>query len=190
MSDQKRGMEIKMNQQLFKVLNKNKCVPVNIKEKEEILNKWIKRIRKQLLIDIIFFSIHFGFMYVALLEKREVIVEEIMRYFLIIVVLYPIVCGVKYIIYEIVGYKKSQKAIWTKTLIYIIRINKNKLEICYVQEEKLCRKEINPRYKEIRGKENTFFTLVHFKGMNQDMLLEDYSWVENDLGEVGMDKLL
>lgn len=75
-------------------------------------------------------------------------------------------------------------------MIYIIRINKNKLEICYVQEEKLCRKEINPRYKEIRGKENTFFTLVHFKGMNQDMLLEDYSWVENDLGEVGMDKLL
>lgn len=79
---------------------------------------------------------------------------------------------------------------WTKTLIYIVRNNKNKLEVCFVQEGKLCQKEINPRYKEIRRKENTFSTLVHFEGMNQDMLLEDYSWIENDLGEVDMDKLL
>lgn len=179
-----------MNQQYEEKLYKNSAALVDAYEKEKLLYKWMKRIKKQLLTDAIFFSIYFGFSYVALLEKREAAVEEIMRYLLIIVVLYPIICGLKYIIYEIAGYIKSRKDMWTKTLIYIVRNNKNKLEVCFVQEGKLCQKEINPRYKEIRGKENTFSTFVHFEGMNQDMLLEDYSWIENDLGEVDMDKLL
>ncbi len=168
-----------MIQQYEEKLYKNSAVLIDAYEKEILLYKWIKRIKKQLLVDLFYFLIFFGFIGIFLLEKRQDIVDEIARYLLIIVFLYPIMCGLRYIVCEIKGYVKSQKGKWIRMLIYIIKNEKGKLEICFVQAGQLCQKEIMPKYREIRGEKNTFATLIYFQNMEQYMLLKDTSWIQS-----------
>lgn len=169
-----------MNQQYEeKYLYKNSAVLIGVYEKENLLNEWIKRIKKQVLTDIFCFLILFGFISNFLLEKREDIVDEIARYLVLIVFLYPVICGLRYIVCEINGYVKSKKRKWIKTLIYIIKNEKGELEICFVQANKLCQKKVKPKYGEIRGEKNTFATLIYFQNMNQYMIVKDISWIQD-----------
>lgn len=71
-----------MIQQYEEKLYKNSAVLIDDYEKEILLYKWIKRIKKQLLVDLFYFLIFFVFIGFFLLEKRQDIVDEIARYLL------------------------------------------------------------------------------------------------------------
>lgn len=164
----------------YSILHNNYSRGLKKEERDNILNTWIKSIRKQIIIDFFSFIILSSIIYFLSQGYFEDNVKEIAKYFVIIILISAIVRAMWKVYYEFAGYVKSQNGNWTKTLIFIESIDKGKLEGIYVKTNgELFKGIIKCQYGEnvqnLRAQ--SFATIIYFESVNKYMLSSDNSWI-------------
>lgn len=164
----------------YSILYKNYSRNLKKEERDIILDAWIKRIRKQVIANFFAFIIIGSIICFFFRVNLEDNIKELAKYFMIIILIIASVCAMWKIYCEIVGYIKSQNGNWAKTLIFIKRIDKGKLEGCYVKTNgELFEGIIKCQYGEDvpSFRAQSFATIIYFEAINKYMLSNDNSWI-------------
>lgn len=163
----------------YSILYKNHSKNLKKEERDSILDTWMKNIRKQVIIDFFAFIVLGSIIYFLFQGKLEDNIKELAKYFVIIILIIVIVRAMWKVYYEIVGYVKSQNGGWSKTLIFIKRIDKGKLEGVYVKTngelfEGIIKCQYGMDVQSFRAQ--SFATIIYFESINKYMLSSDNSW--------------